>query len=85
MASKKEEALIALIVTIFIEAILFVPMGKVWTELFNGILKIGEIVNIELPPVLGITIFIVQFIVMYFIIFLIVALILGLTSPRWKY
>ena len=82
MASRKEEALISLIIAIIIEAILFVPMGTVWTELFNGILKIGDIVNVELPPMVGIAIFVVQFVVTYCIIFLIIAFILGLASYR---
>lgn len=82
MASKKEEALISLVIAIIIEAILFVPMGTVWAELFNGILKIGDIVDVELPLMVGIAIFVVQFIVTYFIIFLIIGLILGLASSR---
>ena len=75
---KKEEALVSLVISIFIEAILFIPMGTVWSGLFDQVFKIGEILNIELPIFVVIAILVGQFIVTYLIVFYLIALILGL-------
>lgn len=74
----KWEAIASLIMSIIIEAVLFVPMGKVWTELFDAIFKIGEILDVELPLGYVIAVKAVEFCIVYFIVFLIISLIIQL-------
>lgn len=80
--SRREEALISLVIAIIIEAILFVPMGTVWTELFKAIGSIPDIIGVEMPITWWIGLKALEFLAVYSIVFIIMGIFYNVSSSR---